>query len=174
MKSFFTGLFFSCITLFSVAQNEESIVSMYDPHVLFSPMFYPVGETITRAATGEPNVGYWQNRADYQITASLNDITHEISASVTITYKNNSPHTLPFLWLQLDQNLFNKESRGQARMPVDSRSRYGDSKSNFSGGYKISSVKLNDAVIALIILLRIQECRSVCQNQWLHPVMKLK
>ena len=47
-----------------------------------------------------------------------------------------------FLWLMLDQNLFNKESRGQARMPLNGRSRYGDSKNNFSGGFKISSVKL--------------------------------
>ncbi len=49
---------------------------------------------------------------------------------------------MPFLWLQLDQNLFNKDSRGQARMPVGGRSRYGDSKSNFNGGYNITAVKL--------------------------------
>lgn len=59
-----------------------------------------------------------------------------------ITYKNNSPHELPFLWLQLDQNLFAKNSRGQARMPVGSYSRYGDAGSNFDGGYKITDVKL--------------------------------
>ncbi|MEO5890449.1 MAG: M1 family metallopeptidase, partial [Ferruginibacter sp.] len=146
MKSFFTGLFVS-FTLLSSAQTDELPPSAYDPHALFSPMFYPVGETATRAATGEPNVGYWQNKADYQINASLNDITHEIAATETITYKNNSPHTLPFLWIQLDQNLFYKESRGQARMPVGSRSRYGDSKSNFNGGYKINSVKINDVVV---------------------------
>ena len=134
-----------CFNFFVVAQQEAVVESNYDPHALFSPLFYPVGGTISRAATGEPNVGYWQNRADYQINASLNDVTHEITGSVTITYKNNSPHALPFLWLQLDQNLFNKESRGQARMPFDSRSRYGDSKSSFNGGYKITSVKnLND------------------------------
>ncbi|MBC7687214.1 MAG: M1 family metallopeptidase [Aquabacterium sp.] len=115
--------------------------------MLFSPIFYPTGETITRAATGEPNRGYWQNRADYKINASLNEITHEITGSVIITYKNNSPHRLPFLWLQLDQNLFNKDSRGQARMPAEGRSRYGDTKSNFNGGYKISSVKVNDAPV---------------------------
>jgi len=130
----------SVITLF--AQDDANSQSKYDPHALFSPRFYPGGGTVTRAATGEPNTGYWQNKADYQINASLNDVTNEIKGSVTITYKNNSPHALPFLWLQLDQNLFNKDSRGQARMPVGSRSRYGDSKSNFSGGYSISSVKL--------------------------------
>ncbi len=127
--------------LFVAAQNDDAIETNYDPHKLFAPFFYPVGGTISRAATGEPNVGYWQNKADYQIAASLNDTTHVISGTVTITYKNNSPHALPFLWLQLDQNLFNKDSRGQARMPLNSRSRYGDSKSSFDGGYKISAVK---------------------------------
>jgi len=133
-------LFFLSLSLF--AQDEDKSGSKYNPHLLFSPFFYPVGGTISRAATGEPNVGYWQNKADYEIAATLNDVTNEISGSVTITYKNNSPHVLPYLWLQLDQNLFNKESRGQARMPVDSRSRYGDSKSTFSGGFKIKSVQI--------------------------------
>ena len=136
---------------FTIFAQEKTIESNYDPHALFSPFFYPVIETITRGANGEPNVGYWQNRADYQITSSLNDITHQVTGSVTITYKNNSPHILPFLWLQLDQNLFNKDSRGQARMPVDSRSRYGDAKSGFNGGYIITKVQLNDGVANYII-----------------------
>lgn len=124
------------------AQDDIIMQSKYDPHALFGPTFYTTTGTISRAATGEPNVGYWQNKADYQINATLNDVTNVIAGSVIITYKNNSPHALPFLWLQLDQNLFNKESRGQARMPLGGRSRYGDSKSNFNGGYNISSVKL--------------------------------
>src|SRR4249920_2781474 len=99
----------SAISVF--AQQEANPTSKYDPHALFSPLFYPSGATGTRAATGEPNTGYWQNKADYQITASLNDVTNEITGTVTITYKNNSPHALPFLWLLLEQNLFNKESR---------------------------------------------------------------
>jgi len=148
MKFFFAGLSLCFLSFFASAQNEESVMSAYDPHVLFSPMFYPSGESITRAATGEANKGYWQNRADYQINVTFNDITHEIAGTVTITYKNNSPHALSFLWLQLDQNLFEKDSRGQARMPVDGRSRYGDSKSSFNGGYKISSVKINDAAFS--------------------------
>lgn len=139
------GLFFLIIfsSFVSSAQNEDnSSNTKYDPHALFSPLFYPSGSTIYRAATGAPNTGYWQNKADYLINASLNETTNEITGSVTITYTNNSPHELPFLWLQLDQNLFNKQSRGQARMPVDSRSRYGDANSSFNGGYKISAVKL--------------------------------
>ena len=151
-----TILCFLCIVFYLVAsgqvQNEAPIISAYDPHDLFSPIFYPVSETNTRAATGEPNTGYWQNKADYQITATLNDSSHLISGSVIITYKNNSPHSLPFVWLQLDQNLFNKESRGQTRMPVEGRSRYGDSKSNFNGGYTISTLKVNDVLLADYII----------------------
>jgi Peptidase family M1 domain len=119
--------------------------STYDPHILFTPLFYPDAGSITKAADGNPNTGYWQNKADYQINVSLNDNTNEVAASVIITYKNNSPRSLPFLWLQLDQNLFSKDSRGQARMPVGARSRYGNAGSNFNGGYKIATVKiLND------------------------------
>jgi hypothetical protein len=146
IKTLCISFAFCCSCFFSFAQkgaaSKKIDSSTYDPHVLFSPSFYPSSVNGTRAADGEPNTAYWQNKADYQISASLNDTTHQITASVTITYKNNSPQLLPFLWLQLDQNLFTTDSRGQARMPVDSRSRYGDSKSNFSGGYKIASVKI--------------------------------
>ena len=140
MKKIFLASFILSITFSVFAQDTTH--SIYDPHTLFSPMPYGTSVNISRAATGEPNIGYWQNKADYQINVSLDDVKNEISGSVTITYKNNSPHALSFLWLQLDQNLFNKDSRGQARMPVGSRSRYGDAASNFNGGYKISSVKL--------------------------------
>ncbi len=132
---------FLAILICLVTLVNAQKASTYDPHVLFSPTFYPEGGTITRSADGSPNTGYWQNRADYQINVSLNDNTNEIAGSVTITYKNNSPHILPFIWLMLDQNLFAKDSRGQARMPVGARSRYGSATSTFDGGYKIASVK---------------------------------
>ena len=53
------------------AQNDIIMESKYDPHALFGTSFYATGGTISRAATGEPNVGYWQNKADYQINATL-------------------------------------------------------------------------------------------------------
>ncbi len=114
----------------------------YDPYKLFSPLFYPYPETATRSADGSPNAAYRQNQADYNIHVSLNEQTHIIGGYVEITYKNNSPHELPFLWLQLDQNLFAQNSRGQARMPVGGYSRYGNAENNFDGGYKITAVKL--------------------------------
>ncbi len=133
------GIFFLFLSSVAFAQKEAQ-VSNYDPHVLFNPMFYPL-ETYTRSADGTPNAAYWQNRVDYQLNASLDDATHRITGSVIINYKNNSPHNLYYLWLMLDQNLFEKDSRGQARMPVGSRSRYGDATSNFDGGFKLSNVQ---------------------------------
>ena len=135
-------LLFASLLFILIGNVSAQKISTYDPHILFAPLFYPVGESVTRSSDGAPNIGYWQNRADYQINVSLNENTNEIAGSVTITYKNNSPHFLPFLWLQLDQNLFAKNSRGQARMPVGTRSRYGNAESVFNGGYKISSVKI--------------------------------
>ena len=150
MIKIISSLFILFITTISVqAQEDIKIESSYDPHALFAPNFYSTGGTISRAATGEPNVGYWQNKADYQINATLNDVSNQITGSVIITYKNNSPHPLPFLWLQLDQNLFNKNSRGQARMPVGQRSRYGDSKSDFNGGNKIKATTYLQLMITL-------------------------
>ncbi len=145
-------MFLLLVSVITVQAQHEIIESKYDPHALFGPGFHATGGTISRAANGAPNVGYWQNKADYQINVTLNDVTNVIAGSVTITYKNNSPHALPFLWLQLDQNLFNKESRGQARMPVGGRSRYGDSKSNFNGGNKITAVKYEDGTSADYII----------------------
>lgn len=125
--------------------STPELKSKYDQHLLFGPLFYPTAGNEFRAASGEPGHAYWQNRADYKITASLNEEKNEITGSVIISYKNNSPQELPYIWLQLDQNLYDLQSRGQAKMPATGRSRYGDAKSTFSGGYKISSVQLVSA-----------------------------
>ncbi len=57
-----------------------------------------------RSASGSPGHQYWQQRADYDIDVELNDNTQEITGKETITYYNNSPESLRYLWLQLDQN----------------------------------------------------------------------
>jgi Peptidase family M1 domain len=66
-----------------------------------------------RNAAGAPGPGYWQNRADYVIEASLDEKTHTLTGRGTITYHNASPDPLHYLWLQLDPNFFshNAESR---------------------------------------------------------------
>ncbi len=65
---------------------------------------------VYRTAGGEPGHQYWQQQADYQIKVALDEDARTITASETITYTNNSPDTLRFLWLQLDQNIFRRDS----------------------------------------------------------------
>ncbi|GAB3962621.1 M1 family metallopeptidase [Spirosoma harenae] len=66
-----------------------------------------------RTASGAPGKDYFQNRADYDIKATLDDAIQKITASEIITYHNNSTDVLPYLWLQLDQNLFRPEATGR-------------------------------------------------------------
>ncbi|HEV7691368.1 MAG TPA: M1 family metallopeptidase, partial [Hyphomonadaceae bacterium] len=63
-----------------------------------------------RTASGAPGEAYWQQQADHVINATLDENAKRITASETVTYKNNSPHTLTYAWFQLDQNQFKQDS----------------------------------------------------------------
>ena len=106
-------LFTTCLVLFyytfSFAQN-----SIYDHKAAFNPQFYPYPGNEIRSASGEPGPKYWQNRADYSINCTLDTAKHSVTGSVIITYTNNSPDNLRFVWLQMDQNIYKKNSRGSA------------------------------------------------------------
>lgn len=101
-----------------------------------------------RTGAGTPGSKYWQQRADYVIDAEINEQTNILTGKETITYHNNSPETLTFLWLQLDQNV-NKddvEDFGNLVGPVrDSISglhmEYLARPLKFPAGYTIASVK---------------------------------
>jgi hypothetical protein len=75
--------------------------------------------TTIRTASGSPGHAYWQQRADYAIRATLDEATRSIQGAETITYHNNSPDTLTYLWVQLDQNIFkpNSDARTGATLP---------------------------------------------------------
>lgn len=103
-------LIFSSVAAF--AQDDSG--SHYDQHKAFHPFFYPSHGNEYRSASGKPGPLYWQNRADYKIQVSLDTTQKTVSGSVAITYKNNSPDVLKFLWLQLDQNIYREDSRAQA------------------------------------------------------------
>ena len=133
----FCGLFLLSSTL--VAQEKEA--SNYNYNDAFGHDFYTKNGTATRSASGKPGHAYWQNSADYKIDVNLNESTKEISGSETITYTNNSPDALDFLWMQLDQNLFKIDSRGKSIVPIRG-SRNGDKGQNFDGGYGINSIQL--------------------------------
>ncbi|MEN9932517.1 MAG: hypothetical protein RIS17_1090, partial [Pseudomonadota bacterium] len=66
-----------------------------------------------RNAAGAPGHRYWQQKVDYRITASLNEASRSISGTETITYHNNSPDALKYLWLLLDQNNNKRDSIGE-------------------------------------------------------------
>ena len=65
---------------------------------------------VYRNAAGEPGENYWQQQVDYKIKASLDEEKRRITASEKITYHNNSPYKLKYLWVQLDQNIFKDDS----------------------------------------------------------------
>lgn len=101
-----------------------------------------------RTGSGSPGPKYWQQRADYIIAAELNDNNQSIAGTETITYYNNSPETLKYLWLQVDQNIFAKGNMTSATNTlsmedtVDTRTMAGDLELyDFDGGHKIKSVK---------------------------------
>ena len=124
------------------AQSQPAnSVSKYSYHDAFAPGFYTKNGTETRSVSGQPGAKYWQNKADYKLTAVLNEKKNEITGTEILTYTNNSPDKISFLWMNVDQNLFKNDSRGKAVIPV-SGSRNGDKGQVFDGGHKIKSVKV--------------------------------
>lgn len=101
---------------------------------------------VYRNAAGAPGHQYWQMRADYTMDIVLDDEKRRLSGEETITYYNNSPDVLDYLWLQLDQNLFDKNSE----TPLVQNSTFDDHPSltdiakisaDFDGGFKIELVR---------------------------------
>ncbi|MEM1137963.1 MAG: M1 family metallopeptidase, partial [Bacteroidota bacterium] len=104
-----------------------------------------------RTASGAPGYKYWQNEADYVIDLELDDENQSITGEETITYHNNSPDELKYLWLQLDQNMRAKDSHSyntETNQMQHSMKAYGYGTSmnsvldpSFDGGFKVSAVK---------------------------------
>ena len=135
--SFFSLFFFSGL----FAQ------STYDHKEAFNPQFYPYPGNDYRSASGEPGPKYWQNRADYKINCTLDTAKHSVSGDVEIYYTNNSPDNLKFLWLQLDQNIYKKDSRATATT-TEAGGRWANSKFTEGDVIKSISVEYNGKKIA--------------------------
>ncbi|HUK61787.1 MAG TPA: M1 family metallopeptidase, partial [Dongiaceae bacterium] len=109
-----------------------------DPFARVDRMDWP-GPNRYRSASGQPGPDYWQQRADYAIAVTLDTAQQSVAGHVTITYTNNSPDTLTFVWLQLDQELYRQGSIGS---DVNSEeTRWGAR--GFRGGYDIRNLTVN-------------------------------
>jgi Peptidase family M1 domain len=102
---------------------------------IFSPVALPPA-TPMRSVDGSPGPRYWQQRVDYTIRARLDTAAQRLTGSASVRYTNNSPDTLRFLWMQLDQNLFRPGSTGS--LLFASESRFGGG--GFQGGFEIDSI----------------------------------
>lgn len=103
--------------------------------------------TDQRTASGAPGKNYTQQKVDYVIDITLNEDKNQISGTETITYHNNSTDNLPYLWLQLDQNMRAADSKSPDIRPDNvpetlSKDRFDKMYADapFDGGFKIMSV----------------------------------
>ncbi|MDQ2822011.1 MAG: M1 family metallopeptidase [Pseudomonadota bacterium] len=114
--------------------------------------------TTIRTASGAPGAAYWQQRADYTIRATLDENRRMLTGAETITYHNNSPDALSYLWVQLDQNIYKPNSDARSTATVTSREAWSNAKdadaglkfdglrstlegTAFEGGFNIGAVK---------------------------------
>jgi hypothetical protein len=89
--------------------------------------------TTIRTASGAPGRAYWQQRADYKMRATLDENARAITGSGRVTYHNNSPDTLSYLWVQLDQNMFRGDSDNRAVTTQPSRDAWAKARSDADG-----------------------------------------
>jgi len=74
-----------------------------------------------RTGSGAPGAKYWQNHASYDIKATLDTAAKTLTGSLRLRYTNNSPDTLRYLWMQVEQNAFKDKSLNSYVFPADSR-----------------------------------------------------
>jgi hypothetical protein len=101
-----------------------------------------------RSASGTPGPDYYQQQADYRIDVELDDVNARLFGEETITYHNNSPDALEYLWVQLDQNVRSKDTRSALRNSEEMPMAYETGnftetylKQPFDGGFNIDYVK---------------------------------
>jgi Peptidase family M1 domain len=120
------------ILIFSTSYSQEIIINNQSK---FNDL-ENISNSIFRSASGKPSANYWQNAASYSINAELFPETSLLKGKIIINYTNNSPENLEFIWLYLDQNRYQKDSRGQLTSPSFDRF-LGDT----DGGFNISNLK---------------------------------
>lgn len=132
-----------------------------------------------RTASGAPGIDYWQQRADYKIDVTIDDETQMLYGEEEITYYNNSPDVLRYLWVQLDQNMRANNSNTPLVTPSKMSNTYSgkslqrltnsytNSKGEkYNGGYEISYVKdledknLNYSIVSTMMRIDLEKPMS--------------
>ena len=114
----------------------------FDSLQLFAPLQLPQPVNAFRGGAGKPGPLYWQNRADYDLRASIDPATRTLSGEETITYRNHSPDALDVLWLQLDQNIYRTDARARDARSPWRRPGQPIAPTPSSDGYDIASVEV--------------------------------
>jgi len=108
-------LFFASLTGFAQEVKKEETKKEPQGHTdinKFSQMYAEMATpNMFRTASGAPGPAYYQQRADYKINLELDDKLSKIYGSETVTYYNNAPESLDYLWVQLDQNIARRDSQ---------------------------------------------------------------
>ncbi|HEY9046186.1 MAG TPA: M1 family metallopeptidase [Ohtaekwangia sp.] len=171
------------LSIFASAQDQKKWQGKFEQldQLLPTPNQY-------RTGSGEPGAKYWQQRADYTIDAEIDEPTNTLKGKETITYYNNSPETLKYLWLQLDQNINKKgnEDFGNYFGPVrDSLPtlymQYITRAVEFEGGYSIQSVTdkasknlpitINNTMMRIDLPVAVKPGESYTFNvAWTYPI----
>ncbi|MFI1771942.1 M1 family metallopeptidase [Thalassobellus citreus] len=142
MKYLITSILCLCL-FFNVHSQNQPWQGKFEPidNLIAPPSTY-------RTASGAPGKAYWQQQADYKIKAQLDEKNNTLTGEETITYFNNSPDDLSYLWIQLEQNvnkkgnedfgsIFNKMEDGMSTRQMQFLTRAID----FPAGYSIKYVK---------------------------------
>ena len=153
MKRFYTSLLVAAVSIQGTfAQNI-----MNNPESNHGNKFEQLGTILPtsneqRTASGAPGVKYWQQRADYDIKCSLDEKKLTLTGNETITYFNNSPDVLTYIWLQLDENEHsntkNANYQSASKMPASSTVQALDKTADngSDNSYGVNIIGLTDAM----------------------------
>jgi len=141
MKLFIKSLVLLAINLLFI--NQASATTVEQTKGDYKDKFRQLDEILPtpndyRNAAGEPGKDYWQQQVDYKIDVKLDEKNRRLSADENVTYKNNSPYTLRYLWLQLEQNRFRNDSIAELTQTFDDMQNSDDGDSGDKPPAKIS------------------------------------
>ena len=140
-------------------QTPATLRGAGDTTIFADLNLYP-SPNVYRTGDGRPGAKYWQQRADYDLHATLDTANKSLSASMTLRYTNNSPDTLRFIWVQTEQNAFRPNSLNTYVYAPGSR--FGSR--NFVGGDMIRSSTAARNISSCATTERLR--KSIWQSPW--------